>query len=513
MKPKVLAVSASLRNARWGHGTRDLLASIKGIPDQKELVAYLDAQAKVHLDQFVAAGREQGLSFDELYRNLRKLAGRSGLSNSEVGMGAALWAAHQVGCDIDYVPLSDYFKEGGESENLAELKAQLLTADALLLCTPVYFGDRSSLASDFIEFIRSDDDLMKHLEGKPMAGIAVGAKRNGGQETTLIYQLMDFMHVGMLGVGNDSESTSQYGGTLLGGDVGTAAKDAYGMETAIGSGRRVARLALRLKEAKPEMLRDRLRVAFWVLQDADGFAMSHVHRLIKRSGNAIEATIIDATSPDIEVARCIACDICPTKVGMDAEYRCIIKKKTDIFAQQHAEMIDHDVIVPVGYSPVNRRGLVNAYQRFIERTRYHRRGDYLFTDVMVIPFVLDELGANENLPIRMMTSLIRHHTVVGKPLVAHIHKGNILNLDVVDADWAMLLEQSRKLTVGRLQGIGMDPKIAYNPVGYILSALKDKESSVVERRAVLHQDREVRMQQYAMTRLVQSEQEAAQASG
>lgn len=504
MKPKVLAVSASLRNARWGHGTRELLESIKGIDEENELVAYLDGQAKVHLEQFVQAGREKGLSFDELYRNLRRLSGRNGLSNSEVGMGAALWAAHQIGCEIDYLPLSDYFKEDGSSENLDELKAQLLGADAMLLCTPVYFGDRSSLASDFVEFIRSDAELFGHLAGKPMAGIAVGAKRNGGQETTLIYQLMDMINIGMVGVGNDSESTSQYGGTLLGGDVGTAAKDAYGIKTAIGTGRRLARIALTLTTADPKLLRDKLRVMFWVLQDRAGFAMNHVQRLIKRAGPSIEATIVDATRTEIEVARCIACDVCPTHVGMDAEYRCIVRKKADLFASEHADLLDHDVIVPVGYSPVDRRGLVNAYQRFIERTRYLRRGDYLFTDVMVMPFILDELGANENLPIRMTTSLIRHHTVVGKPMVATIHKDAMLNMDGVDEDWAMLLDQARRLTVGRLQGAGMDPKIAYNPVGYVLSALKDKEASVVERRAVLHQDREVRQQQYAVSRLARS---------
>ena len=43
-----------------------------------------------------------------------------------------------------------------------------------------------------------------------------GAKRNGGQETALIYQLVDFINLGMLGAGNDSQRLS---GTIVAGDV------------------------------------------------------------------------------------------------------------------------------------------------------------------------------------------------------------------------------------------------------------------------------------------------------
>ena len=53
------------------------------------------------------------------------------------------------------------------------------------------------------------------------------AKRNGGQETTLVYQLIDMINLNMLGVGNDSASTSQYGGTVVAGDVGTMAKEIH----------------------------------------------------------------------------------------------------------------------------------------------------------------------------------------------------------------------------------------------------------------------------------------------
>ena len=51
-----------------------------------ELVEYLKNQAKIHLAQFVDAGRKEGLAFDELYKNLKKLKGDKGLSNSEIAL-------------------------------------------------------------------------------------------------------------------------------------------------------------------------------------------------------------------------------------------------------------------------------------------------------------------------------------------------------------------------------------------------------------------------------------------
>ena len=52
--------------------------------------------------------------------------------------------------------------------------------------------------------------------------------------------MQDFMELGMLGLGNDSLTTAQYGGTGHAGDVGTAAKDEYGLNTSIGTGKRMA---------------------------------------------------------------------------------------------------------------------------------------------------------------------------------------------------------------------------------------------------------------------------------
>ncbi len=499
--PKIVAVSASLRNARWGSGVEDLIQHLSSIADQDTLIRFLEEEAQIHYQQFLDAGREAGLPFDETYRNLRKMTGSKGLCNSEIGMSAGLWGAFQKGCSIDYLPLASYFTPSGKGKDIDKLKEKLTEADGLLLCTPVYFGDRSSLASDLIETIRRDSELTESLRGKPMAGVAVGAKRNGGQETTLIYQLLEMLNLGMIGLGNDTETTSQYGGTLVAGDVGEASKDVYGLGTAIGAGRRLGRIAVEWELANHIRLRDKLRVMFWILQDdSSGFARGQVEKLIADTSSMIDAELLDISRCD--VSRCMACDICPTRVGADSDYRCIIRRQEDPMHEMHEKFIDQDLIVPVVYSPRDRNSLSTTYQRFIERTRYIRRGDYMFTDVAIMPLVFEEVGATENMHIRMYTSLIRHHTILIRPAVGYIHRNGILNEDELKQGWKEGIEQVRRVAAGRLQAFVECPNlVSYNPVGYILSAAKAKELSVQERRKVLQQDRLARQRREAEKRL------------
>ena len=46
------------------------------------------------------------------------------------------------------------------------------------------------------------------------------SERNGGQETTLIFQALDFLNMGCKVIGNGHDTTAQYGGTLVAGDIG-----------------------------------------------------------------------------------------------------------------------------------------------------------------------------------------------------------------------------------------------------------------------------------------------------
>lgn len=500
MKPTILALNASPRNGRWGSGLDLLIESIKACKDLQELKQFLQQEGSIRYSQYLESGREQGLSFDETYKNLKNRSGKKGLCNSEIGMAAALWGAHSIGCSISAIALSSYFKPNGESKDLDELKQLCLQADGFLFCTPVYFGDRSSIGNNFIEFIRSDADLRKHLKGKAMGGVTVGAKRNGGQETSLIYQILDLTNLGMLGVGNDSETTSQYGGTLHAGDIGTAVDDEYGINTSLGTGRRIGRVARLMDTTGSESLKGNLNVLFWILQDYNERAESLVKEQLVEPLDNVNADILQITNGEIH--RCIACDICPTTIGPDFDYRCVIKRKSDFLKLNHAHLIDYDLIVPVAYSRKDRSGMLTNYQKFIERTRYLRRGDYLFSDTPLMPLVIEEIESGENLHIRMITSLIRHHTIILKPNICYEVNDKLINLDSVKSSWIEAINTATKITVGRLKRSSREPAIAYKPVGFVLSSAKDNEESVRKRHEILQEDRIKRRQQAAKDRLI-----------
>ena len=270
---KILGIAASLRNARYGAGGSSLIKQLQSYENEDNLRSFLSDQARVHLQQFVDSGRAEGLPFDQTYKRLRSLRGDQGLSNSEVALASALWSAWREGCEIEHLSLGEYFPATGVNRRTDELKSRLRDADGILLSTPVYFGDRGSLAQDLIDLIRDDQQLKEDLRDKLYAGIAVGAKRNGGQETTLIYQLFDMIRLGLLGVGNDSDTTSQYGGTGHAGDVGTMAADGYGLDTSSGTGRRIAKVAQILELGRAAEHQGPDRVLFWVLQDRDNIAL------------------------------------------------------------------------------------------------------------------------------------------------------------------------------------------------------------------------------------------------
>ena len=509
--PIVLGLSASLRNARSSSGAHRLRDEIAALKTREQLDEYLKEQANIHLDQFKAAGRTDGLPFDEMYRNLQRDGGQRGLSNSEIALVAALWGAQEKGSEIHHIPLPDHFPASGVPANLDELKAALRKADAIILSTPVYFGDRGSLAQQFIDMIRMDEDLQRDLEGKVYAGVAVGAKRNGGQETTLIYAMMDMLNLGFLAVGNDSDTTSQYGGTGHAGDIGTMPSDTYGINTAIGTGRRVGSVALQLWASEHSKLNDKPRVDFWVLQDRNGEGASVAAPFSKGLENDAQTRFMDMT--DQTIRPCIACDICPIHVGPDEEYRCIIKKKDDGLVVHHQDMLWPDIIAPVVYSPRKRDGVDSVYQQFMERTRYLRRGDYVFTDHLVVPFVITEVGANEIMDIRLMTSFVRHHTVLSKPVIGYMHEGKLLNGDDVRRDLARALKQGRRLTVGRLATVSIDMLATqYRPVGYVLAQAKDKDKKTVDAREEAVSHRLARQHKEAEERLAAIDTELEEAA-
>lgn len=497
--PRIVGFSASLRNARSREGAQELVADLYGLATQEALFEYLTRQGNLHLERYFRAGREKGVSYDELYRELRKMGGRHGLSNSEICLAAALWGAASVGAEVEQIPLADHFPADGGVRDLDLLKERLLAADGVIISTPVYFGDRSSLSQRFIDSIRLDPELRAGVDGKVYGGVAVGAKRNGGQETTIIYQLHDMMDLGFIGVGNDSETTSQYGGTGHAGDIATMPKDSYGLETCIGTGRRVARTSYYTLAPGQNSLVGPVRIGVWVLQDAGGRLRKTLTPFLDELPGEVEIEFLDMTNRHI--LPCLACDICPAHVGSDEKYRCV-RGASDVMSALHGRLLDPDVIIPAAYSPRERQGLSTTYQLFLERTRYLRRGDYALSDRMVAPLVISEVGSNENLNLRMSTSLIRHHTLMHKSIMGWMHKGELLNPEDLRRGLESVIAKGRVITVGRLAMIRQGaPIVQYKPMGYILSLTKDNLPGTMDRRQQAVEQRMERLLEESVARL------------
>jgi multimeric flavodoxin WrbA len=497
-KPKLLGVAASLRNARWGAGNAELIGSLKKITKEEDLFLYLAQESELHLENFLNAGRKDQKSFLEIYSNLKKNKGDKGLSNSEVALASALWAALFYDVDIDHISLAEYFLASGSIRNESELKNKLIEADGLLISGPVYFGDRGSLVQSLINLIKSDKYLKEKLTNKIYAGISVGAKRNGGQETTLIYQMFDFINLGYWAVGNDSDTTAQYGGTCLAGDIGTMHKDAYGLKTSMGTGRRIASVIRETFNERP--LKGPVKVVFLILQDKNLLAKKKLEKMIDQlDKESCLPTILDVSNKSI--MPCIACDICPTHIDVDSVYRCIINSKNDDLAHLHGELLNYDAICPVIYSPCDSENVKSNYQTFIERTRYLRRGDYVFNNQLVAPLIFEEVGANENYALRAITSMIRHHTVISNPIIAFLHNNIMLNEEKVRLKFNSFIDSVRKMASARIGEIFEEKNHQYNPVGYLLSANKDLEDNQLNLRKKMVNSRIVFLKKEAKDRL------------
>lgn len=497
MAPKLLGLVGSLRNVVRGDLGELLVNDLRKIEDKDTLLEYLKINSQLPGESYFEPMQTVPDSLLGVYKGLKMRKVEKGMSNSEVALAAALWAAQKMGAEVEYQSLRDYFSASEAKKNVRKLMSKIESADALLLSGPVYFGDRGSLIHMLIRTLRAEKGCEEMLRGKFYGGIAVGAKRNGGQETTLIYQVLDMSLLGCLAVGNDSDTTAQYGGTCHAGNVGVMHKDLYGIDTAMGTGRRLASLINMMQ--KEATLKDKVKVLFLILQDADGRAVEQVDRLRERFGGIMSPTVIDATK--LKIARCLACDVCPAKLDVDEVYRCMIGGADD-FEGIHRALLDHDAIVPIAVSINDVSRIKTNYQIFLERTRYLRRGDYVFSNVAVSPFVIQEIGCMEHLYIRMVTSLIRQHTIMSKPIVAHLEKDRILNAGSVEADFERFLGDAKSLAESRLMN-ALDGVAAtqYRPVGYVLNTEPDKEHETLLKREEMVRRRAERINIEARRRL------------
>ncbi|MDZ7641820.1 MAG: hypothetical protein U5J62_07350 [Desulfurivibrio sp.] len=257
--------------------------------------------------------------------------------------------------------------------------------------------------------------------------------------------------------------------------------DAYGIFTSQGAGRRVANTAKLLAEGRSMRLKDKLKVGFLLLQDAGKKGKKEVDNLVDRFGDRIEAHIFDLTEE--KIVPCKGCKYCPAKFGADDEYRCVVNDETDFFYRNHQRIVGLDAFVVVIYSASDKGMLQATYQRFIERTRYLRRSDYIYSNIPFVPLVFEEVGAGQNFHIRIITSFIRHETIVLQPLIGVPYEGVLLNRDDVYGRFEVFLDKAEVVAVGRMaSSLNNSCHFLYNPVGYVLKYGRDVDEKITSIR-------------------------------
>lgn len=359
------------------------------------------------------------------------------ITNSDALVLTALYGAQEV-ADIEFHKLTSYAGLDESYANMhldrdrmAPLADALQRADGIVLGSPVYFGDRSSLMHTFLNFA-ADRDL---LSGKVVGTVSCGSKRNGGQETTNVYALFESLDHGAYIVGNGPK-TCQYGGTGWGGDIGDVATDDFGLETSLGTGLRVSsaaqlrNIAHGAKESQvADSTPDPFTVGVIIARDRDGIVRSNVEKTISQIdpvGN-VEFNVMDFTESYVQA--CIGCDVCPTPAKVQEiseegkDYKCIIDDELDEsrwaeddLQDLHGELMRNDALL-IGAYDAEEEGIDDTYQTLLERTRYIRRDDWRLHNLPLAAYVVRPPQKSSTYPMKIMTSWMRHNTIVHPPII------------------------------------------------------------------------------------------------
>ncbi|MEN6426793.1 MAG: flavodoxin family protein [Phycisphaerales bacterium] len=141
-----------------------------------------------------------------------------------------------------YDPADPKAVQGGFADLIPVLSSPDVAA--IVVGTPVYFGNMSSLCKAFLDHCMVFRQKEFALSGKVGGVVAVGAGRNGGQELTLQSVQAALMGQNLIIVG-DGRPTSHFGATLINTNDDIS-KDEFGIGTAKNLGRHVAEVALKL---------------------------------------------------------------------------------------------------------------------------------------------------------------------------------------------------------------------------------------------------------------------------
>jgi len=385
----------------------------------------------------------------------KHLADVGELCNSEILAGAALVGAQEAGAEITYFPLCHLFpsvdrkvfelrgqEDGhkGAEESLSQLdtldidrealttfESALESTDGVVLATPVYFGDRSSVANKFLQLA----SVRQRMHGKVYGVVSVGAKRNGGQETCNVFSLFEMLGQGAFGVGNGMP-TSQYGGTAVGGNKGHVLEDEWGLTTAYSTGTRVAQVSRLVSAGRKSQDKERTRIVLLVAMDTRDRSLNRYLDILAASVRnkmpRVDISIINLL--DSNIYRCLACDKCPRGKDEDgALTHCIIRESGDFLESVRGALSKSDGFIVCGFNPIDISDLITRYQVVTERLRFMRRNNYELSDRLVAGLCFHQFGATIN-PIhtlKVMVSYIRHNTVMHRPIEIFEYNGRILD--------------------------------------------------------------------------------------
>jgi multimeric flavodoxin WrbA len=142
-----------------------------------------------------------------------------------------------------YDPADPKASQGGFADLIPVLSDP--SVGGIIVGTPIYMGNLTSLCKAFLDHCIVFRREKFALAGKVGGVVAVGAGRNGGQETALHSVQASLLCQEMIVVG-DGQPTSHFGATLVNDGKDSIANDEAGLATARNLGRHVAQVALQL---------------------------------------------------------------------------------------------------------------------------------------------------------------------------------------------------------------------------------------------------------------------------
>ncbi|MBN2010059.1 flavodoxin family protein [candidate division KSB1 bacterium] len=388
----------------------------------------------------------------DLYEYIEHVARCHAISNSEGSGIAVAYGAMKYTNDIKYVRLNEYINSKGQFHQQQELLDLMIDADGYVFLTPVYFGDRSSLLFDLFTAVKQHG---LDFDGKVSAVASVGAKRNGGQETTNIYTLYNLMQMKSLAVGN-GPPTSQYGGTLVGGNKGTMDNDYFGIMTAMGVGTKISQ-TMNLLEATGS---SKPVISFWFTEDMpDRRYYRYLKSLLPKLPATAEWRILDLLNFNFH--QCFACNRCPYEMG-EHSYKCVIRD--DDMAIVQPSLLESDGFIVCGLNYEDEAQKQSVYQRFVERTRYIRRNDFMLTNHPFMTLSMNELFADHSYDLKAFTAFLRHNTIAHRGLRVFETKHGLEEPDMNDCLHSFV-DITAKSKSQRMQARVIQ-KSAYEAIGY-----------------------------------------------